>query len=145
MVSRHWIGSLFDALYPPFFRLGNFSNLDLPSVSEASKALGVLKTLCNEILFWPSHYAREPKMLTTAYQVIRLAFYLDRKHTYPAISRSPLNDLFRTVPEYCRRVGDASNPILPELAAALSGTHSQGILFGMLFIRCVKRCSGGIH
>jgi len=138
MVSRHWIGSLFDTLYPPFFRLGNFNNLDLSLISETPKAFNVLKTLCSEILFWPSHYAREPKMLSTAYQVIRLAFYLDKKHAYPAISRSPMNNLFRTTPEYYRHMGDASIAILPELAAALSGTDGQGILFGMVFIRCVK-------
>jgi len=138
MVSRYWIGSLFDTFFPPFFRLGNFSNLDFSLISEAPKALSVLKTFCSEILFWPSHSAREPKMLSTAYQVIRLAFYLDNKHAYPAISRSPMNDLFRAVPEYCRRIGDASTAILPELAATLSGAHSQGIMFGMVFIRCVK-------
>ncbi len=134
---RHWISSLFDSLFPPLLRLGHFANLDITTIPEAPKALPILESYCKEILFWRQHITRDPKLLTTAYQVVRIVFYFNRLQALPSIIRSPLSDLLRTVPEYSRKEGSNFNFILPRLVYALAGNQIQGIDCGILSLKCV--------
>ncbi|KAF9524672.1 hypothetical protein CPB83DRAFT_909779 [Crepidotus variabilis] len=137
---RHWIGRLYNTLYPPSFQLGNIANADLSAIPEWPKAQTVLRTFCNALLFWPNH-RRDLRLLTPGYQIIRIAFLVDKANANREIGRSPLTNIMRNIPDYLRTPGNLSTVILPEIACVLLGTHPHGIQFGILCIKTIlERC-----
>ena len=117
--------------------LGHFANLSVTKIPESRKAFPIIEEYCKDLIYWPHYSAGDPELLTTSYQVARIAFFLNRTQFHPEILRSPLNTLLSYIPEYRRVADDIS--ILPELLWALNGTHNQGALCGIRVLECVTK------
>jgi hypothetical protein len=110
-------------------RLGHFANLSVSKIPETSKAFPIIEEYCKDLIYWPRYSAGDPDLLTTSYQVARIAFFLNRTQLHPEILRSPLNSLLSSILRY---------PILPELLLALDGTQTQGTLCGIRVLEYVS-------
>lgn len=130
---RFWISSLFNTLFPPLSCLGHFSNLDISTIPEAPRAFNVLYEYCREIIFCPTHMRRDPTLLTSSYQVMRIAFYVDKRHFQTVVPRSPLDNLLRTVQDFNLKSRDVAIPILRAISITLDGS-----LYGITLLRYVQ-------
>ena len=138
LLPSWWISSLFGALFPPMHRLGHFANLNVAKIPEAIKAFPVIEEYCKDVIYWPNYTPGDHNLLTTAYQVARIAFFLNRTQAHPVILRSPLNTLLSAIPSYTRLTDSTVHPILPELLWALNGTDTRGTHFGICVLEYVS-------
>ncbi len=76
---------------------------------------------------------RDPTLLTSSYQVIRIAFYVNKNHFQTVVPHSPLDNLLRTVQDLNLRSGDVVTPILPAISTTLKGS-----LYGIMLLRYVQ-------
>ena len=116
--------------------LGTVASLDVALISEAHKAIEVVKGWSRDFLY--SRHRWDPKLLTAVYQTANLCFYLDRANARQYIHGAPVFNLFDMMPAYCRHIGgndSQSACVVRELACSLQGTDNVFISAGILFVK----------
>ncbi|KJA29102.1 hypothetical protein HYPSUDRAFT_32443 [Hypholoma sublateritium FD-334 SS-4] len=133
---RDWIGRISNIFYPVLDRLGGVHSLDTASIPEASNAFALLRGWCLELLYG-RHRHDEPRLLTTAYQVVKLCFYLDKQNTLELIKRSPLLGIFRGLSLFQRPNGENSVCFVDELFYSVSTVNITAVARGVLSVKHV--------
>lgn len=115
-------------------RLGGIHNLSITLISEASNAFAVLKGWCLEFLYG-AHRGDDPRLLTTACQVVKLCFYLDKHNMLEHIGRSPLLAIFKGLPGFQRANGDSSVYFVAEFFHCLSTVDGMSVARGIASVK----------
>lgn len=132
---RDWIGRIFNIFYPALNCFGGIHNLNVTSIPEVSNAFAVLRRWCLELLYGRHRRDDEQGLLTKAYQVVKLCFYIDKQNTLEPIKRSPLLDIFRRLPLFQRPNGESSVCFVDELFYSVSTVNITAVARGVLSVK----------
>ncbi|KAJ7222624.1 hypothetical protein GGX14DRAFT_558715 [Mycena pura] len=126
---QYWVSRLYTTLYPPYFRLGSASGLDLGLIPEAEPAFQVLK---HWVRSWAYEFQFTPhtKFLSNLSQIVRLSFRFDPKDAMSYLTQSPFISIQPAI--YHRQGGSY---IVAEFLSFLHGKAPESISAGVLFVR----------
>ena len=134
MFVRDWIGRIFNIFYPALDRLGGIHKLDIASISEAPNAFAVLRGWSMELLYRGDLHD-DQKLLTTAYQAVKLCFYLDKRNTLEPIKRSPMLAFYKGLPLFQRANGNSSVCFVSELFSCISAVDGFTVARGVASVK----------
>ncbi|KAI0770957.1 hypothetical protein BD413DRAFT_613484 [Trametes elegans] len=133
----HWLLQLYDALFPPYHKLGSYQLIDTNLTPELQRGLQVVQVWIHDFLFglnplrppWP-----DSAFLTTLVRVARLAILIDSEAASKYLSRVPCVATFREV-IYLRQSEIAYTA--HDLLGLLYNSDPMALNRGILFLRHV--------
>ncbi len=88
-----------------------------------------------EFLYYGMHHSEDTRLLTTAYQVVKLCFHLDKQNMLEHIGRSPLFAIFKGMPQFQRANGDSSVYFVAEFFDCLSTVDGLSVARGIASVK----------
>lgn len=129
----YWLGQLYEALHPAFFKHGSAANLVLNKVPEARRAFPIVKEWIWDVLSMvePDYQSRfQSRYLTTVVRTVMLGFAFDLGTTIHCLSRAKCYNLGG--PELLLRPG-STRTIIYDLLVSLHFDNSASLSAGILF------------
>jgi hypothetical protein len=130
--QSYWLGQLYEALHPAFFKHGSAANLVLDRVPEAVRVLPIVKEWIWEVLSTVEPYRQSRVYLTTVMRAVTLGFAFDANATVQCLSQAHCYMSYR--PPYLLRHGIPPIYIVYDLVHSLQGSDPTRLNAGVLFI-----------
>jgi hypothetical protein len=108
------------------------TNLDIAALPEAD-GFRVPKMWSLNILY--SHQLYDSKNLTMVCQITRFCFFLEKQKALGYVPNAPFINLFSALPDFCRKSGEESIMIVPEIVDSLLRMEYQSIPRGVFFLK----------
>ena len=87
------------------------------------------------ILYNQSHHLYDPKNLTVVCQIARFCFFLEKEKALGYVPNAPFINLFSTLRDFWRKLGEESIGVVPEIVDSLLRMEYQSIPRGVSFLK----------
>ncbi|TBU23105.1 hypothetical protein BD311DRAFT_674657 [Dichomitus squalens] len=128
---RHWLRRLYDALYPPYYKLGSIHLLSSALIPEFTVGGHVIKSWVNEHLYSLSAY-QSNAFITNFIQGLRLAFVFDANNASEYVYRTPAVMTHR--PSALMRSGETNVYIVHYVLDSMQNSDISALNKGVLFM-----------
>ena len=133
--TRYWLRRLYEALCPPYYKLGSLQNLSPPLIPEFSVGTHVIKAWVCDLLYFINPWFQSNTFMTNFMQGFRLAFRFDASAASDYVHR--IRSVASDRPPVLMRSGDTEGYIVHYFMGSMTDGDSKGLNKGVLFMKFV--------
>ncbi|KAI0935696.1 hypothetical protein AcV5_004043 [Taiwanofungus camphoratus] len=131
---RYWLRRFYDALYPPFYKMGALHNLKEAMIPELGQGLQIVRGWALDILSYLEPYGGgglKSTFLTSLMRFASLSFTFDMKRAQYDIPRMRCVGTYKPVP--LLRGKDMDQYVVHDMLQFMEDSHPTSLLKGILF------------
>ncbi|OBZ79120.1 TPR and ankyrin repeat-containing protein 1 [Grifola frondosa] len=131
--KRDWLRQLYDALFPPHYKMGSLHLLATAMIPEFQKGLQVVRTWVPELFYALDPYAAQHQFLSSLTRAAALSYTFDSYAAHHYIRRANCYSMYR--PPHLLRSPDAY--VVHDILAFMEDNHQNSLSRGILFMKHV--------